>query len=415
MNRSLHCFACIAWIALSLIFWLPVSHIRADELARETEESFYRTGAIIVSGQIDGQDAWCIADTGASLNAVMTGPGVKLPASVTTIGTKSVQTLSRVEQMVIYENVRMGIAGYPAIPSPAVQRDLSRFRQALGRNIGGWLGFEVLRHFRLAVENGRPTFTSDACMPPQDSKTWKIGLNQARLPVVPVLLPLVGTRDLILDTGYSEYIGIKEQLANAMVKSGDARFFGTTKALDASGINSASVLVIRELQIFGIQFRNVPAKIREFNVVGLGLLRHVDFVADFPSETGWITKAPKHPIECFPMDASGLRVVWDTHGFHRIRRIEENTSAAASGIQIDDEIMEISGKQASNLSFWQIRELLSEADTTVHLTLKRGGKSFEVDLPLRRDCEYPPQWKSRTTAAEDFFNSLNKVPEPSRE
>ena len=115
------------------------------------------------------------------------------------------------------------------------------------------------------------------------------------------------------------------------------------------------------------------------------------------------------------MDASGLRVVWDTRGFFRVRRIEENTTAVGSGIQIDDEIMEISGKQASDLSHWQIRELLSEADTTVHLTLKRDGKLFEVDLPLRRDFEYPPIWKSRTVDAEDFFNSLNEGPTPQQE
>lgn len=414
MNRPFQGFSCVAWIASSLIFWLPVGQIRADKLAREAEESFYRTGSIIVSGQIEGQDALCMADTGATLNAVMTGPELKLPASITT-ATKSIQTLSRVEQMVMYKNVHMGIDGYPAIASPAVQRDLSLFRQALGRNIGGWLGFEVLRHFRLAVENGRPTFTADACTPPQDSKKWKIGLNHARLPVMPVLLPLVGTRDLVLDTGYSEYIGIKQQLADAMVRSGDARFFGTTKALDASGIKSASVLVIRELQIFGIQFRNVPAKISEINVVGLGLLRHLDFVADFPSKTAWVTKVPEHPLERFPMDASGLRVVWDTRGFYRVRRIEENTTAAGIGIQIDDEIMEISGKQSSDLSYWQIDELFSEADTTVLLRLIREGKPLEVDLPLRRDFEYPPIWKSRTVDAADFFNSLNEGPKPTQE
>ena len=186
MNRSLHGFACDAWIALSLIFWIPVGQLRVDELAREAEESFYRTGSIIVSGQIEGQDALCIADTGASTNAVMTGPELKLPASIT-IATRSIQTMSRVEQVVIYENVHMGIDGYPPIASPAVQRDLSLFRQVLGRNIGGLLGFDVLRHFTLEVENGGPTFTADACTPPQDSKTWKIRLNHARLPVIPVL------------------------------------------------------------------------------------------------------------------------------------------------------------------------------------------------------------------------------------
>ena len=411
MIRSLQDFGCVAWIALSLTFWLPVGQIQADELAREAEESFYRTGAIIVSGQIEGQDVFCIADTGATLNFVMTGPELRLPAS-TAIATKSIQTSSGVEQMVIYENVHMGIDGYPAIASPAVQHDGSLVRQALGRNIGGWLGFDVLRHFTLAVENGRPTFTADACTPPANSKTWRIGLNHGHCPVVPVLLPLVGTRDLMLDTGCTECIGIKEQLADAMVKSGDARVVGTTKILDVSGINSASVLVIRELQIFGIQFRNVPAEISEFNVVGLGLLRHVDFVADFPSQTAWVTRVPEHQLEIFPMDASGLRVVWDTRGFCRVRRIEENTTAVGSGIQIDDEIMEISGKQASDLSYWQIRELLSEADTTVHLALKRDGKPIEVDLPLRRDFVYPPIWKSRTVEAEDFFNSLNEGPTP---
>ena len=100
-------------------------------------------------------------------------------------------------------------------------------------------------------------------------------------------------------------------------------------------------------------------------------MRHVDFVADFPSETAWITKVPEHQLEIFPMDASGLRVVWDTRGFCRVRRIEENTAAVGSGIQIGDEIMEISGQQAADLSQGQIRELLSEADTTVHRTLKR--------------------------------------------
>ena len=107
-----------------------------------------------------------------------------------------------------------------------------------------------------------------------------------------------------------------------------------------------------------------------------------------------------------------MRVVWDIRGFYRIRRIVENTVAADSKIQVNDEIVSTAGKPASELSYWQIREMLSEADTTVHLTLKRGEKSFDVDLPLRRDFEYPPIWKSRTVDAEDFFNSLNGGAKP---
>jgi C-terminal processing protease CtpA/Prc len=77
-------------------------------------------------------------------------------------------------------------------------------------------------------------------------------------------------------------------------------------------------------------------------------------------------------------------------------------------IQPGDRFETIDDKLTSKMSHEEIMRLLSMAGKTISLRLKRNTMIHDVRLQLTRKFEYPPKWKPRSTAAEDFFNSLQE-------
>lgn len=65
-----------------------------------------------------------------------------------------------------------------------------------------------------------------------------------------------------------------------------------------------------------------------------------------------------------------------------VEAVDEHSPAASCGIEPDDIILSVNGKNAAGLRAFLIRELLSTPGTTVQLTLQRGDKAFDVELKL---------------------------------
>jgi hypothetical protein len=170
--------------------------------------------------------------------------------------------------------------------------DLPRLQETIGREIGFVLGIDYLQTFSFTMNDGRPNLIARATDYPTDKNTWPISVQQNGSRGIAVEFPVLGSREMIFDTGFSDHLSLNKSFADAMIRSGDAIEISTTDRLDASGIGSKSVLVIRGIKLFGIQFQNVPALVGQINAVGMGLLRHIDFVADFPNSVLCVTTDP---------------------------------------------------------------------------------------------------------------------------
>jgi len=160
-------------------------------------------------------------------------------------------------------------------------------------------------------------------------------------------------------------------------------------------------LIVREIEVFGIVFRNVPAEIGRVNAVGFALLRNLNFTLDFPNKRVRVPDPPQSGQDWFPIDASGLRIVRKEDQLTRIRRIVENSTADVAGVKVDDVIVAVNGTPALEMSRYEVEEVLSKPGTTVHLDLVRNGKAVTMDVPLEHPFEYPPKWPPRPEPTKD--------------
>ncbi len=378
-----------------------------DELPAKTQNSFWRTGVIAAAGSIENQSLLCILDTGAAATVLHKDYEQVLP--VTAKGNEvNIRTLSATERRVAYDNIEVSIGSYGKQKSRAFVFDLSNVQEVTGLKVGAIVGADYIRNLAFVMQDGMPRFTNSPIAPVTEVPTWPVTGSKIQIPEIPLEYPVLGPRNAGFDTGLSEHLAISKEFADLLLRSGDARFLTKTRGLDVLGVHTKSLIAIRELKVMGVQFRNVPAEVGKRNNLGMGLLRHLNFTVDFRKSIAYLNGDAQEGRDEFPVDASGIRFVWDDRGYYRIRRIEDGSPAAEADLKPDDELVAISEIQASTLSWWQIREMLAVAGTMVEMTVKRNGNLMDVKLPLLRNFQYPPAWSSRSTEAGDFLDALQK-------
>jgi hypothetical protein len=157
--------------------------------------------------------------------------------------------------------------------------------------------------------------------------------------------------------------------------------------------------------------QNVPVVESDFNLIGMGLMRHLDFSVDFENSVAHVLPSSRS-VDSFEVDASGLQTVFQPERGLIISRLMPDSPADKHKLQVGDQLLEIDGQIASELSFWEIRNLLSQTGKTIPLKVKSGEQVRDIQLPLSRKFEYPPKWKPRSTQAEDFLKSLQHESKP---
>jgi hypothetical protein len=87
----------------------------------------------------------------------------------------------------------------------------------------------------------------------------------------------------------------------------------------------------------------------------------------------------------FESDASGLRVRSAGPPFREIvvSEVNEDSPASDAGIQKGDQILELAGNPAAQLTVWQIRTMMKKAGNKYALKLRRGEREFTVQLATR--------------------------------
>jgi len=259
----------------------------------------------------------------------------------------------------------------------------------------------------LSFDNGRAILGDSVGRIASPAATYK--LTSAKLaswtPTAPQDTPAVfcelgPSRRLVfcILTGLDSPLSLDATYADSLCSSGEA-----IRVLQRGQLyhGSPERLIVREIEVFGIVFRNVPAEIGRVNAVGFALLRNLNFTLDFPNKRVRVPDPPQSGQDWFPIDASGLRIVRKEDQLTRIRRIVENSTADVAGVKVDDVIVAVNGTPALEMSRYEVEEVLSKPGTTVHLDLERNGKALTIDVPLEHPFEYPPKWRPRPAPSKD--------------
>ncbi len=374
------------------------SLLNGQEPADVFKAGFEKSGLIIVPGRVMDKDAMCVLDTGTSINVVDKVFATQLAVS---LKTQPIRTATGIIKAERFERVSTSCLLFPPLTGPAVAADLAGFSAVAGIQIDAFLGMDYLKPLILEMQAGAPRFRVRADHE-QNATSISYEIRTVReLPFTDVELPILGELPFMIDTGTADYCGMTAEWLQRLLSENEAVLLEEISMLDASGVKKKRTFAIREFKVFGITLRNVPVAELDVNVIGLGIMRHLNFALDFENSVAYASPSP-HAVDSFALDASGLRTVFQQDNRLIVRRVVPDSTAEQNMIQTGDQILQIDRRIASDLSFWEIRELLSQAGTTIPIKVKSGDQVRDVQLPLSRPFEYPPKWKPRSTQADDF-------------
>lgn len=322
-----------------------------------------------------------------------------------------VVTASGLTTMQQYEQISQRLMEFPQVTGAAAAGDLSGFSLAAGTQIDAILGMDFLNCTVFQISNGKPQFRNRNHLE-RNLRGQSYPVTTIRkCPYIAVGLPVLADRQFLIDTGWVSYCGITKDYADRLIRTHDALLLEEIPTLDASGLRQKKVYVIREIEVFGITVRDVPAEESDVNLIGLGLMRHFDFSIDFENAVAYVLPSSRSVVS-LDLDASGLRTVFQPDRGLIVRRIVPDSPAGKNNIQTGVQLLEIDGRITSELSYLEIRHLLSQVGKTIPIKVKSGDQVRNIQLPLRRNFEYPPKWKPRSTNADDFLKSLKNEAKP---
>jgi C-terminal processing protease CtpA/Prc len=138
------------------------------------------------------------------------------------------------------------------------------------------------------------------------------------------------------------------------------------------------------------------------------LLRRLNLAIDFPNNQIWQKKTPNAGLSIFPVNASGMAVVFVSPTQLKINKIRPQSPATLAEVEAGDEIVELQGKRPGDLSLFQVQELLAQDGKTIQVVFDKNGQRLVKDLRLKRPFLYPPVWEPKDEDSGEFEKFLEQ-------
>ena len=380
-------------------FWLIVlcsiltqATIRADDRLETTnaaricgEFSIATEGRLILLPvRLEGQDYKFMLDTGACRSAFdirfadELGKPKGLRTLLTAAGPKRVQ---------IYDWPDATLAGQPIRTGHSVAcMDFAAIRQAVGEQIDGVIGMDVLRNCRMLLdfERGKIRFVESLPTP--------VASLGARVPVdfspdgTPMILGFVAddsSERFLIDTG-AHGNSLRSQIFDELVEQNRISLSISFTSVTAGGEMQGSRGRLLRLSIGPINQDRLRMARLGLSTLGLRYLSRFDVAFDFPDHAIYLRKGT-HFLKPEPQATSGMALNW-VDGKVLVMSIKKGGSAAIAGVRPNDEIIEVDDKSASEYDHFSLRQLLTScAAKVVSLRIRRHETVFLVKLSLDED------------------------------
>ena len=223
--------------------------------------------------------------------------------------------------------------------------------------------------------------------------------TKKKAPLVPVSLPLLGVRDFEIATGLNGAIEMEPDRLQQLERGGHAVRVpeAGTEFVNPDGSKfEVKRYWLRKIDICGVRFDNVMVATGTTSLVSMSILKHFDLTIDCNSNRLWMNSLQTivHcPLGLNGMDGMGFAAKFDAK---RQLLIQENMDADGlairSGIRPGDEIIEINGMSVDEYTYYSVKEEFSQASINLSLKFRRDGKDFDVDIKLKDDYPFPPEW-----------------------
>ena len=395
---------------VGFIMWFSIVLAWSSQAPAEASDPIPldKANVIVCDGLLNDQHCRFVIDTGLVFGSINEQVAIamglrKLDSIGVTYTTPSGRTGTAPE----YADIEISIGEKKIRLMRAAAGRKDALEELLGQSVGATLGMDVLKQQILILEDFKFRFGSTVPVGFQRVSPPAASWTPEGIPCLQVTLPVLGNRAFNLATGTNMELSVTQEFADMLRRSGHAQRAPNSPGAEGPNLDMNEEIIIEKIVVANTEFRNVPALILKVNMIGMPLLGRLNIAIDGANRQIYVAESPNGPLSEFPMNASGMGVVFKSPTRLRVLGVRESSPAAAAGVLRGDEVIEVDGKSPSDLSFFQIQKLLSQDGKTIRVVLFRNHKRLEKYLLLKRTFQYPPVWKS-TDATEQGFEKFLK-------
>ncbi len=408
-STNLLSFVVSAIIAFSGLFSERALSDNASDNQSSTREYYRRMGLWIVPARMADRSGFAVLATGSNIVAVHTRNGARdFPEH------SLLQPSSNPETSPLFAAMPFGCLGLPIKKGVAVGMNLEPLQEVTHLPISALAAMPYLRQhiIRLDPAEGRIDVLNDVEGIANDVQLKIEWVNE--LPRVPVKLPVLGHRTLVLETGATHVLTLGPERVQTLERMGHIIKVGSrgqsveVNLNDSSKLNlTEQIYILRWLEFGGVRFENIPVEVQDKEQIGLGLLRYFRTTLNFPNDRIHLEPLTPDRSAQVPLVAAGMNPSFHDSDHLMVEYVIAEYPARSNGIEVGDRVLSIDGQVPTDLSIYEIKDILSECGRTVPLDLQRGDRRFHVDLKLEYPFPWPPQWKPELPEFDPIAESEN--------
>jgi len=334
-----------------------------------------------------GQTLYFLLDTGCTLSAI---DARFQPYLGKAAGTFRAETpLEMMDHQAVYACPKVSIAGKPLGLANVTSLDLQMPRLISGEPCDGILGMDFFATNIIQIDFDRQVVSLFAAVPDEVRKNYvAVPLKQSSGRYVVEALANHGKPvDLLVDIGDNSSVALDSETWQQVFSGVKGNTFTATVADVGNQTAQSKIGSLDKLAVQSLAYTNLHAIcIRnpdDRSHLGLGFFRRHTVVFDFPDRIIYLEPGQRFAVPD-KEDMSGLHLLREGENTV-VYSVDENSPAAAQGIQTQDIIDSVNGQKASTLTMWAIRRLLKSSNgAKVTLQLKRETIGLQVGLTLKQ-------------------------------
>jgi hypothetical protein len=257
--------------------------------------------------------------------------------------------------------------------------DLEHLRGLSGQSIFGIVGMDFLEKQVLQIDFDQGKLRLLKSAPAGSGEAFPMPIRN-HVPYLSIKTPDDREVEFLVDTGMRSSVSVNSASFKGLLQHGLIKPNGTAYFWGLSGKMTSRLAKYGRLSFGAFKIGDLSFEEGPLDMIGLGLLSRFVVTFDFPKQTIYLRKGKSFDRPRYG-NLSGLYLLRKT-GKTTIDIVENDSVAAAKGLVVDDEIVQIGTSMAEGLSVFEIIEILSQPDQTVRLRIRRNGIEFDVDLSL---------------------------------
>jgi hypothetical protein len=368
------------FLVATLAFHFCMTEIRASDDTNIVEQfRVTKDGDFILVPVMIGDDNYqFVLDTGTTGSVLDSSLEDKLgePLGSVRLNEKKLQPLYRMPRAFV------GTSRIP-LRGETLCMDLSGFRRSSGHDIRGFLGMDFLRKYVIRIDFDRGDVAFLRSAPRSECPPFRLSYNRFRRPTVDIEFADGLTVPFAIDTGaIAGATGhITTRTFDRLRQEGLLTLLEKpARGVDLFGKTKFRGGCIERLKVGDFTHRQLYIAEGAADELGLDYLSRFVVTFDFPNDRLYLEKGASFSrIQRFHL--SGLAFGRDD-GRTIVDEVDEGSVADSAGIKVGDELCQVNGEDAGELSLFEIRRLLSSRAEHLRLILQRGNDRYKVDLRL---------------------------------